>query len=98
MLTAMITACGLWGISWYFGKRLSSAWGVLLPAALMPLLALPELDQTHLKYICALAMLLTVGMLFHRRMRHYLLLPSCIALAGGLAALSLTLKGWPHWH
>ncbi|NKI72915.1 DUF1435 domain-containing protein [Dickeya sp. CFBP 2040] len=96
MLTAMIAACGLWGISWYFGKRLSSAWGILLPAGLMPLLALPALNLTCLKYICALAMLVTLSMLFHRRMRHYLLLPSCIALAGGLAALSLTLNGWQH--
>ncbi|SLM61803.1 MULTISPECIES: DUF1435 family protein [Dickeya] len=91
MLTAMIAACGLWGVSWYFGKRLSSAWGVLLPAALMPLLALPALNLTHLKCICMLAMLITLSMLFHHRLRHYLLLPSCIALAGGLAALSVTL-------
>ncbi|PWC12055.1 DUF1435 domain-containing protein [Brenneria roseae subsp. americana] len=90
MLTAMITACGLWGISWCLGKRLSSAWGVLLPCAIMPLLAMLDLNLTHLKLIIAVALLATLFMLFHQRLRHYLLLPSCVALAGGLAALSIT--------
>ena len=35
------------------------------------------------------ALLLTVVMLFNQRLRHYLLLPSCLALAGGLAAVSV---------
>ncbi|GKW02936.1 hypothetical protein PEC301877_17510 [Pectobacterium carotovorum subsp. carotovorum] len=72
------------------GKHLSSAWGVLLPCAIMPLLALLDLNLTHLKVIIAIALLATLVMLFHQRLRHYLLLPSCIALAGGLAALSVT--------
>lgn len=33
MIAAMITACGLWGVSWCLGDRLASAWGVLLPCA-----------------------------------------------------------------
>ncbi|MEH2920470.1 DUF1435 domain-containing protein [Samsonia erythrinae] len=89
MLTAMITACGLWSVSWCMGKQLSSAWGVLLPCAIMPLLALLNLELTHLKVIIAIALLATLAMLFHQRLRHYLLLPSCVALAGGLAALSV---------
>ena len=87
MLTAMITACGLWGVSWYMGKHLSSAWGVLLPCALMPLLAFLDLNLSSLKAIIAIALLTTLAMLFHPRLRHYLLLPSCVALAGGLAVL-----------
>ncbi|TCV07764.1 uncharacterized protein DUF1435 [Samsonia erythrinae] len=71
------------------GKQLSSAWGVLLPCAIMPLLALLNLELTHLKVIIAIALLATLAMLFHQRLRHYLLLPSCVALAGGLAALSV---------
>ncbi|MCL2898275.1 DUF1435 domain-containing protein [Brenneria tiliae] len=89
MLTAMITACGLWGVSWCMGKQLSSAWGILLPCAVMPLLAALDLDLMHLKVIIAVALLATLAMLFHHRLRHYLLLPSCIALAGGVAALTL---------
>lgn len=87
MLAAMITACGLWGVSWCLGKHLSSAWGILLPAALLPLLALLDLKLSSLKLLVALAMLATLCMLFHPRLRHYLLLPSCVALAGGLCAL-----------
>lgn len=89
MLTAMIAACGLWGVSWCLGDRLASAWGVLLPCALMPLLALIELDMMQLRTLIVIAMLATLAMLFNSRLRHYLLLPSCMALAGGLAAVSL---------
>lgn len=89
MLTAMIAACGLWGVSWCLGDRLASAWGVLLPCALMPLLALIDLDMVQLRTLIVIAMLATLVMLFNSRLRHYLLLPSCMALAGGLAAVSL---------
>ena len=89
MLAAMITACGLWSISWYLGNRLASAWGVLLPCALLPLLALIDLDMMQLRTLMVVAMLATLVMLFNSRWRHYLLLPSCMDLAGGLAAISL---------
>lgn len=68
-----------------FGQRL----GVLLPCALMPLLALINLDMMQLRTLIVIAMLATLVMLFNSRWRHYLLLPSCMALAGGLAAVSL---------
>ncbi|MEC5342833.1 DUF1435 domain-containing protein [Brenneria populi] len=89
MLTAMITACGLWSLSWRLGKQLSSAWGVLLPCAVMLLLAVLDINLMQLKVIIAVALLATLVMLLHRRLRPYLLLPSCVALAGGLAALSV---------
>ncbi|MFI8415063.1 DUF1435 domain-containing protein [Serratia sp. NPDC078593] len=92
MIAAMITACGLWGVSWCLGHRLASAWGVLLPCALMPLLALINLDMMQLRSMIIIAMLATLVMLFNSRWRHYLLLPSCLALAGGLAAVSLHLN------
>lgn len=71
------------------GKHLSSAWGVLLPCAIMLLLAMQGLNLLHLKLIIAIALLATLFMLFHQRLRHYLLLPSCVALAGGLAVVSI---------
>jgi hypothetical protein len=89
MIAAMIAACGLWGVSWCLGDRLASAWGVLLPCALMPLLALIDLDMMQLRTLIVIAMLATLVMLFNSRLRHYLLLPSCMALAGGLAAIGL---------
>ena len=44
-------------------------------------------ELNNLKLLVAFAMLATLGMLFHPRWRHYLLLPSCVALAGGVSAL-----------
>ncbi|MBN7123554.1 MULTISPECIES: DUF1435 domain-containing protein [Erwinia] len=89
MLIALVTACGLWGVSWMFGKKLDSAWGVLLPCAVMPLIALMKLSFSEWRVIMVIALLATVAMLYHKRLRHYLLLPSCLALAGGMAAISV---------
>ncbi|MDW8844632.1 DUF1435 domain-containing protein [Erwinia sp. MMLR14_017] len=89
MLIAMITACGLWGISWMSGKRLDSGWGVLLPCAVMPLIPLMNLSFSSWRVVMVIALLATLVMLFHQRLRHYLLLPSCLALAGGVAAITL---------
>ncbi|KFK94975.1 MULTISPECIES: DUF1435 domain-containing protein [unclassified Serratia (in: enterobacteria)] len=89
MITAIITACGLWAISGCLGQRLASAWGILLPGALMPLIVLIDLNMMQLRALIVIAMLVTLAMLFNRHLRHYLLLPSFMALAGGLAAISL---------
>ena len=89
MLIAMITACGLWGVSWMLGKRLDSGWGVLLPCALMPLITLLHLSFAEWRVVMVIALLATAVMLYHKRLRHYLLLPSCLALAGGMAAISI---------
>ncbi len=89
MLIAMITACGLWGISWMLGKRLDSGWGVLLPCALMPLITLLHLSFAEWRVVMVIALLATAVMLYHKRLRHYLLLPSCLALTGGMAAISI---------
>jgi len=89
MIMAMMAACGLWGVSWVMGKRLDSGWGVLLPCAAMPVFALWEPSFSQWRLVMIVALLLTVVMLFHHRLRHYLLLPSCLALAGGLAAISV---------
>lgn len=89
MIAAIIIACGMWGISWVLGPRMASAWGVLLPGALLPMLTLFEFTIENLRSLVIVAMLATLVMLFNSRLRHYLLLPSCLALAGGLAAISV---------
>ena len=68
-------------------KRLDSGWGVLLPCAAMPLIALMELSFTEWRVLMVVAFLATALMLFHKRLRHYLLLPSCMALMGGVLAM-----------
>lgn len=89
MIPAIVMACGIWAVVWMFGKRLTSGWGVLLPCALMPLLALAHMSLDQLRVLVVVAMLVTLGMLFHRTLRHYMLLPSFMALAGGLTAVTL---------
>lgn len=89
MIPAMAIACGIWAVVWMFGKRLTSGWGVLLPCALMPLLALTHMSLDQLRVLIVVAMQITLGMLFHRTLRHYMLLPSFMALAGSLAAVTL---------
>ena len=72
-----------------FGKRLDSAWGILLPCAVIPLITLMNLSFSEWRVIMVIALLATIAMLYHKRLRHYLLLPSCLALAGGMAAISV---------
>ncbi|NCH54278.1 DUF1435 domain-containing protein [Cronobacter muytjensii] len=65
-------------------RRLESGWAVLLPGALVAMLAWSELSWAQWRVIIVLALLTTVGMLYHPRLRHFVLLPSCIAFASGL--------------
>ncbi|WNN44919.1 MULTISPECIES: DUF1435 domain-containing protein [Winslowiella] len=76
------------------GKRLDSAWGVLLPCAIMPVMAMMELSFNQWRLVMVIALLATVSMLYHKKLRHYLLLPSCVALAGCLVAISLKFTVW----
>ncbi|WP_053115951.1 DUF1435 domain-containing protein [Winslowiella iniecta] len=76
------------------GKRLDSAWGVLLPCVMMPLMALMELSFDQWRLVMVIALLATISMLYHKKLRHYLLLPSCVALAGCLVAISLKFTAW----
>ncbi|KGA49333.1 hypothetical protein DJ39_315 [Yersinia ruckeri ATCC 29473] len=43
--------------------------------------------MTELRGIIVVAMLVTLLMLYHRRLRHFLLLPACLAMAGGVMAI-----------
>ncbi|MBE5251378.1 DUF1435 family protein [Mixta mediterraneensis] len=89
MVIAIIAACGLWGVSGMMGKKLDSAWGVLLPCAALPLFALWEPSFSQWRMVMIVALLLTIVMLFNHRLRHFLLLPACLALASGLATVAV---------
>jgi len=89
LLAATVAASGKTEGIAMLGKRLDSGWGVLLPCALMPLMTMMELSFSEWRWLMVVALLATVVMLCHKRLRHYLLLPSCLALAGGVAAASL---------
>jgi len=89
MVAAMITVCGMWSLVWCLGRKLSGTWGVLVPCALLPVLAMMEISLDTLRLLVMGAMLVTLVMLFNRHLRHYILVPSCMAPAGGPAAMSL---------
>ncbi|QKJ85668.1 DUF1435 domain-containing protein [Paramixta manurensis] len=74
-------------------KKLDSAWGVLLPCAVMPLLIHMDFSFAWWRIFMTAALVLTTLMLFHPRLRHYMLLPSCVALAGGLTSIVVNFNG-----
>lgn len=55
--------------------------------ALLPVLGWADITVGELRVLIIVAMLATVSMLYHARLRHFLLLPSCLALLGGMAAI-----------
>ena len=65
-------------------RRLERGWAVILPGVVVAMLAWKELSWEAWRVIIVLALLATIGMLYHPRLRHYVLLPSCIAFASGL--------------
>ncbi|MBK4715656.1 MULTISPECIES: DUF1435 domain-containing protein [Tenebrionibacter/Tenebrionicola group] len=72
-------------------RSLESGWGVLISGAVVAALVFNGLTFGEWRLLMASAMVTTIGMLFHRRLRHFMLLPSCIALASGIALLALSL-------
>lgn len=73
-------------------RTLGSGWGVLLPGVIIAGLAFVDLSLSTWKMIIVAGLLITSGMLWHKQLRHFILLPSCVALTGGMIALMLSLK------
>ena len=89
MLIAAMAFLVVWGISLWVCKSLSGIWGISLPTLVLSMLIVSNLNLSFLKGMMVLAMLATLAMLFNPRLRNYVLLPSGLALAGGLATISL---------
>ncbi|WP_186373849.1 DUF1435 domain-containing protein [Yersinia rohdei] len=87
MNTVRLAAYRSWGISRLLSRAMSSGWGILLPFALLPVLEWADVTVAQLRVLIIIAMLATISMLYHTRLRHFLLLPSCLALLGGMAAI-----------
>ncbi|UXD23530.1 hypothetical protein FORC065_0622 [Yersinia enterocolitica] len=60
---------------------------MLLPFTLLPVLGWADITVGQLRVLIVVAMLATVSMLYHTRLRHFLLLPSCLALLAGMVAV-----------
>ncbi|EBQ2139085.1 DUF1435 domain-containing protein [Salmonella enterica] len=65
-------------------RTLGSGWGVLLPGVIIVGLAFIGLSAYALKLLIVSGLLLSALMLYHKQLRHFVLLPSCMALIGGM--------------
>ncbi|KDE36955.1 Putative inner membrane protein [Kosakonia radicincitans] len=73
-------------------RALGSGWGIVLPGMIVAVLALADLSIDAWRMVILLGLLLTPAMLYHKRLRHFVLLPSGVALVGGMIMMLLNLK------
>ena len=73
-------------------RTLGSGWGVLLPGAILGGLMFADLSINVWKAIIVSGLLVTSGMIWHKQLRHFVLLPSCVALVGGILVILMSLK------
>ncbi|EEJ7132799.1 DUF1435 domain-containing protein [Salmonella enterica] len=72
-------------------RTLGSGWGVLLPGVIIVGLAFIGLSAYALKLLIVSGLLLSALMLYHKQLRHFVLLPSCMAL---IAGMMLAMMNW----
>ncbi|MBF4112708.1 DUF1435 domain-containing protein [Enterobacter cloacae] len=73
-------------------RVLGSAWGVLLPGAILGGLMYADLSIELWKAIIVSGLLVTSAMIWHKQLRHFVLLPSCVALVSGILVILMSLK------
>ncbi|GJA03051.1 DUF1435 domain-containing protein [Enterobacter kobei] len=73
-------------------KVLGSAWGVLVPGVVLGGLMFADLPINVWKAILVSGLLVTSGMIWHKQLRHFVLLPSGMALIGGILVILMSLK------
>ena len=73
-------------------RALGSAWGVLLPGVILGGLMFADLSIESWKAIIVSGLLMTSGMIWHKQLRHFVLLPSCVALVSGILVILMSLK------
>ena len=73
-------------------KALGSGWGVLLPGAMIGGLLFADLSIDIWKAMIVSGLLVTSGMIWHKQLRHFVLLPSCVALVSGILVILMSLK------
>ena len=73
-------------------RVLGSGWGVLLPGAIFGGLMFADLSIELWKAIIVSGLLMTSAMIWHKQLRHFVLLPSCVALVSGILVILMSLK------
>ncbi|QLA67855.1 DUF1435 domain-containing protein [Enterobacter pasteurii] len=73
-------------------KALRSGWGILLPGSIIGGLTFADLPIDVWKAIIVSGLLVTSAMIWHKQLRHYVLLPSCVALVSAILVIMMSLK------
>ena len=73
-------------------RMLGSGWGVLLPGLLIAGLTYVDLSPELWRIVMLMGLLVTPLMLYHKQLRHYILLPSCLALIAGIMLMIVNLN------
>ena len=73
-------------------RTLGSGWGVLLPGLLIAGLTYVDLSPELWRIVMLMGLLVTPLMLYHKQLRHYVLLPSCLALIAGIMLMIMNLN------
>ncbi|WP_236346665.1 DUF1435 domain-containing protein [Enterobacter cancerogenus] len=73
-------------------RALGSGWGVLLPGAIISGLMFADLSIDVWKIIIVSGLLVTSAMIWHKQLRHFVLLPSCVALIGAMLVIMMSVR------
>ncbi|WP_039057588.1 DUF1435 domain-containing protein [Enterobacter sp. Bisph1] len=73
-------------------RALESGWGIVVPGIIVAVLSLADLSVDAWRGVIVLGLLLTPVMLYHKRWRHFVLLPSGVALVGAMMLMLVNLK------
>ncbi len=73
-------------------RVLGSGWGVLLPGTILGGLMFADLSIELWKAIIVSGLLMSSVMIWHKQLRHFVLLPSCVALVSGILVILMSLK------
>lgn len=73
-------------------KTLCSGWGMLIPGLVIALLSTMGLSVDVWRGMIVCGLLLSGAMIWHRQLRHFVLLPSCIALTGAMVLIIMNVK------
>ena len=73
-------------------RTLGSGWGVLLPGLLIAGLMYADLSPDQWRIVILMGLVLTSVMLYHKQLRHHVLLPSCLALIAAIMLMIMNLN------
>ena len=73
-------------------RALGSGWAVVVPGALIVALGYAGVSADVWRTLVAVGMLMSAVMIWHRQLRHFILLPSCVALVGGIMLMLVDIK------